>query len=302
MATTRRVLVASDLSDAADEAVRQAHAWARAHGADLLACHVIPEAFLNNPLFPQQTEGEAVDFVEHSRLVAQRLDERVLRLTGRSDDEYDIVIGGGEVAATLIREAEQAGASLVVVGSRGLSGIERLLIGDVAERVVRYAHGPVLVARATAKKGVVLVATDFSDPSALALKTAVEEAHARHARLALLHCVETGPAPAVALSLPFGGAWQGLPPEAIESARNATEGLLRDTAKGLGVEADILAETGDPVRSILEAADRIGAELIVIGTHGQTGIARLLLGSVAEKVVRGASCSVLVARHLARKS
>ena len=126
---------------------------------------------------------------------------------------------------------------------------------------------------------------------------AAQEAKVRGAKLALLHCVEIGPAPAVAISVPFGGGWSGPPPEFVESARAAALDLLRSAAAQIGVEAEAYVETGDAARAIVDTAEKVKAELVVIGTHGRTGLRRLLLGSVAEKVVRGAPCSVLVVRQ-----
>lgn len=296
MSDKPRVLVGCDLSEPADEAIRQADAWARSRGAELFVCHVIPDMVLANPLFPQRSEGEALGFVELAGIAVDRLHERIHAITGREEGDYQVLIASGEVAAALLREAEDIKASLVVVGSRGLSGIERLLLGDVARKVVRYSPVPVLVARPADKSGFVLAATDFSDPAMPALLEAGAVARLRNARLGLVHCVEVAPDPAVALSLPFGGGWSSLPKDAIESARAAAEGLLRDTAQRLGTEADVFAEVGNAARAIIETALKTKAELVVIGTHGRTGITRLMLGSVAEKVVSGAPCSVLVVR------
>ncbi len=291
-----RVLVACDLSEPADEAIRQADAWARANDADLLVCHVIPDMVLTNPLFPQRSEGQALHFVELAGLALDRLHERIGEITGRSEGDYDVLVASGEVAAALLREAEEIDASLVVVGSRGTSGIERLLLGDVARRVVRYATCPVLVARPVRKAGFVLAATDFSDAAQPALLYAATVAKARGARLGLIHCIEVAPDPIVALSLPFGGAWSGPPPDVVESARATAENVLRDTADRLRIQADVFAEVGNAPRAIIETAEKTGAELVAISTHGRTGLHRLMLGSVAEKVVSGAPCSVLVVR------
>ncbi len=296
MSEKQRVLVACDLSESADEAIRQADAWAREHDAELFVCHVIPDMVMTNPLFPQRTEGEAVGFVELAGTAVERLHERIGELTGRAEGDYEVLIASGQAAPALLREADDIHASMIVVGSRGMSGIERLLLGDVARKIVRYATVPVLVARPVQKKGMVLAATDFSDPALPALLEAASIARARGARLGLVHCIEMAPDPAVALSAPFGGGWSGPPPEVYDSARSAAESMLRDTAERLHAEAEVFAEVGNAARTIIDTAERTQAELLVIGTHGRTGISRLLLGSVAEKVVRGAPCSVLVVR------
>jgi nucleotide-binding universal stress UspA family protein len=270
--------------------------WARHADAQLVVCHVVADATLSNPLFPQRSEADAVGFVELAGRAIDLIHQRVEQLTGRTDDSYRVLIASGESAAALLHEAEDVGASLIVVGSRGLSGIERLLLGDVASKVVRYARVPVLVVRPVSSSGLVLAATDLSDPAMPAVSEAARIARVRGLRLGLVHCIEVSPDPVVALAGPFGGGWSAPPAAAVEAARLAAENVLRETAARLNVNADVFAVTGNAAQAIIELAEAHRAELLVVGTHGRTAIRRLLLGSVAEKVVAGAPCSVLVVR------
>jgi nucleotide-binding universal stress UspA family protein len=116
----------------------------------------------------------------------------------------------------------------------------------------------------------ILIATDFSDSAEAALGVAVQYARALHARLHLLHIFSEGE---------------------IEVTR-----LLADMAAqaGADVPMTVAGAGGDPAAEILRYAERQPIDLIVVGTHGLTGVSRLLLGSVAERVVRGARCPVLV--------
>lgn len=139
----------------------------------------------------------------------------------------------------------------------------------------------------------ILLATDFSEPARHATEHAAALARAFGARLHLLHVVEEM------------GYWEGFDlrhfptPEVYEelreSARIALEDLREEAAGPEGAET--LVREGKPSLEILRAAAEIPADVIVVGSHGQSGLAETLFGSTAEKVVRKAPCAVLVVRH-----
>src|SRR5579863_9435278 len=164
-----KVLVATDLSEGADEAIRQGHARAVAAKGELVVCHVVPRAVHHNPLFPQENSAETAGAVGLERRIADATEERVVALTGSEPGSFRVIIDSGSPDAAIVRTADEVGATLVVVSSRGATGLDRLLLGSVAERVVRYAHCAVLVARPHAPTGHILVATDFSESAAAAV-------------------------------------------------------------------------------------------------------------------------------------
>jgi nucleotide-binding universal stress UspA family protein len=128
----------------------------------------------------------------------------------------------------------------------------------------------------------ILCAVDFDPNSLLALRLASELAQEGKATLRLLHVVAMPPGPEVAL--PFG--------KMEAAARTKLERLGRQRVVGKArYEVDIMM--GDPGVEVLQAAKRWGASLIVMATHGRKGLRRVVLGSVAERVVREASCPVL---------
>jgi universal stress protein A len=139
----------------------------------------------------------------------------------------------------------------------------------------------------------ILMATDLSPASEAAFEEAARMARASGARLYLLHAFEAPNVASVAY-LPAPGYFQSL-----AAARACAEGLLqrlvcRDAVKGLDVKP--LAERGVPELEIVDIATRVKADLIVMGTHGRRGAARLLLGSVAARVIATAPCPVLTVR------
>jgi nucleotide-binding universal stress UspA family protein len=198
----------------------------------------------------------------------------------------------------IVAMADDQHASLVVVSSRGAAAQSRAL-GSVASRVVRYAHGPVLVARASKTAGRILAATDFSDPALPAVAAAAAEARASGAKLTLLHAVDLYPRHAIGWGAPFGASWVVPPEELVADVKRGAEEALRAELQRFGVEGDTRAAVGDAPTAILEAARELQPDLIVVATRGRTGLRRMVLGSVAERVVTEATCSVLAVRAAA---
>jgi nucleotide-binding universal stress UspA family protein len=291
-----KILVATDLSAPADEAIRQADGWAKAYGGELIVCHVISAPWHMNALFPQENEGESLETLDLEEKAAQEVSARVVDLTGRAPDGFRIVIESGDPAANVVREAEEAKADLVVVANRGATGIARLLLGAVAERVVRHAHCPVLVARAHGATGHVLVATDLSDRSKVVVDAGVPEAKRRGAGVTVLHNIDVATLPEVLVDMASSMAGFPVVPRAASDVRDLASQLVRDLVASRAIEADCVITEGDAAASIWRTAEQLPAELVVVGAHGRTGLARLSLGNVAERVVQTASCSVLVVR------
>jgi universal stress protein A len=135
----------------------------------------------------------------------------------------------------------------------------------------------------------ILYPTDFSANAEAALALASALAKEGHGRLVVLH-VERPP-------LATLGGIAGVPPLALEYDRQgAWEELQRILPSQSGFTVEHCLEYGEPASTILKTAEEVGADLIVMGTHGRTGLRRLLMGSVAEQVVRKASCPVLTVR------
>jgi nucleotide-binding universal stress UspA family protein len=298
MDAIEKVFCATDFSEAADEAIRQADQLARVHNAELLVYHAMPSAVGSHPLLPQIDTQTTADLPALQGRLLDSLSERVSSLTRRGEDDVHVQIGEGEPYAAIVSRAEAAGADLIVVGGQRPSGLKRLLIGDVAERVVRYAHCPVLVARPEPKSGRIVVATDFSDPALPAVTAAAEQARLRKAHVTIVHSLDL---PDVAASQPrpdlgtlIGGGGPA-EPERPELHRAAQERLASAIAR-LNLPADPVVTDGHPATDIPRLAAEIQADLVIVATSGRTGISRVMLGSVAEAIVRASPCSVLVVR------
>ena len=138
----------------------------------------------------------------------------------------------------------------------------------------------------------ILVPTDFSDGSTRAFETAVDMARDSGAQLTLFH-VHHVPANV------FPDVILPLSPDLVRDIEHSVDLVLekwREQALGAGVATDMRTAIGNTADEICAAADAVGADLIVIGTHGRGGLSHALLGSVAEKVVRKAPCPVLTVR------
>jgi nucleotide-binding universal stress UspA family protein len=281
------VLVATDLGPGSDEALRQGHALANGLGGPLHVCHVMPDLLTVRMLFPQVQQRDDAAVQDLERHAGDLVRVSVERLTGRSPREFRAVIESGSPHSGILRHAETMGAGVIVVGA-----------GSVAERVVRYARSPVLVAR-PCSPGVVLAATDFSDSALPAVAAGAAEANRRGVGFAVLHSLDFEPV----MMETYGGAYAIVPPlvSSEERARFRAETLqaLQRALALVGAEGAAIVTDGAPGTVILEAARTLPAELVVVGTTGRTGLSRLALGSVAEAVVRWAPCSILVMRRRA---
>ena len=277
------VLVATDLGPGSDEALRQGHALANALGGLLHVCHVMPDLRTVRMLFPQvqPRDDAAVQDLEHHAGDLVRLS--VENLTGRAAREFRAAVVSGSAHSGILRHAETVGAGVIVVGA-----------GNVAERVVRQARCPVLVARPSSP-GVVLAATDFSDSALPAVAAGAAEASRRRVGFAVLHSLDFEPV----VMGSYGGAYAIVPPfTPVDRARfrEETRKALQRALAHVGAEGTTIVTDGAPATAILEAARTLPAELVVVGTIGRTGLSRFALGSVAEAVVRRAPCSTLVTR------
>lgn len=177
---------------------------------------------------------------------------------------------------------QSAGYDMVVMASHGRRGFHRLLLGGVTTRVVRRCLTPVLVVAGPDAKeprlDAIMVAIDGSDFSLRAFQAARDLAGAVGAVLILYQAVKM--------------SWaSGEPDRSLDETQNALQALA-DSCTGL--ETRVRAYPTDGAPYILERAEELGADLIVLGSHGRKGLQHLLMGSVAEHVVHHARCPVMV--------
>jgi nucleotide-binding universal stress UspA family protein len=290
-----RILACTDLHPAADEAIRQAHAWC-SEGDTLAVLHVLPNLQSMSMLFPQQNQEQIFDVIAITKQAENAVRERVAALTGRRPDSFEVFLDQGTDYAEITRRAAAWKADLVVVGTHGASPIEHFLIGSVTERVARYSSCPVLVTRASPNHGGVVAATDLSDPSLPAIVAGAKEAARRKTSLTVVHAIDFVIPPPVAAGGFFGLIPASYSDEAITEMETSAKTELSGAMKRLNVEGEARVIAGAADEVIVLEAEKDKAQLVVVGTYGRTGLAHIALGSVAEHVMRTAPCSVLVVR------
>jgi len=281
--TLNNVLFATDFSPCSNAALPYAVSISRQYGAKLCAAHVVssvayvavsPEAW---PTFAQQ-EQQRIQEVEDLEKKLQGIPHSVLTRAGNV----------WEVLARLVRENE---IDLLVVGTHGRTGLQKLLMGSVAEEIFRKAYCPVLTVgpkvrfktEAIPEFKKILFATDFSKDSLVALPYAISFAEEHDAQLSLLHVLDRPAAGSVDL----------------ESNADFLLSRLRDLVPP-GIEfwchPQSFVEYGVPADRILDFAQKMGADLIVLGVRPSTtslDFSTHLSRTTAHKVVAHALCPVL---------
>lgn len=290
-----RILIAYDGSAGAAQAVALVAGVDWPAGSALRVVSVVEPAILQlmpwtmGATAPQALAAEALAYVQADQATV------VGRLSA-PDRVVDAVLSRDRPASALVDQARQFSADLVIVGSRGHGPITSLLLGSVSSEVVDHAHCPVLVARRATLQRVVF-ATDDSESA-----DAAEEVLARWPIFAALPIRVVSVADVVR-SWTTGVAptmyTQALDAYAKDLAHAEAEHLAiaKASAKRLaeaGRRADAEMRTGDAAAEIMAVAQAWGADLVVIGSRGQTGIKRSVMGSVARNVVTAAGASVLI--------
>ncbi len=289
------ILCATDLSADADLAVVAAEDIARLFGSRLVFVHAVPYPAPAQVLFPHLVKGTTDRLMAVSRVASETVAARVASLTTRAPEDIDVRVDVGAPDEVIVETAEELPADLLVIGVAG-SDSEVEGLGATALRIARHAHCPVLVVRKGPAKGPVLAATDLSDPAQVALAVASTVAAKMGEPMVALHVVDYSPV--VVVPEAFG---PGIPipvsDEEHKAILKAAGDRLVEALALLDTKADRLVEEGPPSDRIVAAAEQIEARLVVVGTEGGGGLRRMLLGSVAEDVLRLAPCSVLLVRH-----
>jgi nucleotide-binding universal stress UspA family protein len=295
--TLQKILVPTDFSEHAAGALQAAESLARPFGATLHLLHVVQMPVM--PTMPEAAPVIPVSFWQELREHALRNLEKEKARLGAAGLKCEVEVIEDVPGFAISAAAERAKADLIVMGSRGLTGIKHALLGSVAERTVRAAPCPVL----TVKKGgplrvrKIVVAMDFSPAARRALELAQSLAKsAGPAHVILVHAYYI-PVELEQYLITHGKSIPDvLSPEATRDLETILTKLQKD-----GLSAEYVAAAGAPESVVLQVAKDKQADLIALGTHGRRGIPHMLLGSVAERVVRHAEIPVVTVRAPAAK-
>lgn len=298
----QNILFATDFSEVSDAALPYAEALSLRYGSMVHVAHVLPDVTFLRPGAPDPAVMGSIYEDAHS-LAQEKMQQVANRLKGFPHHTY---LRHGKPSEVLGEIIDQQAVDLVVAGTHGRTGLGKLVMGSVAEEILRRVKCPVLtvgpkvadaakVARARGYRDdlpapitirQVLCTTDFQQPSLEAVSYAISLAREFHARLALLHVIEE-----------YGDHLHERPGP-IETALRKLEALVPKQSE-LRYPPEILAEFGVAAESILRTAEERDADVIVLGVksaEGHLNAATHLGGAVAHKVIVGASCPVLTVR------
>ena len=303
-----KVLLAVDDSKFSDAATRMVIAQAKPQETEVHVLHVIDVLSLQLPEAMAYYPG-----IEHGRDAqrkpAEALVAKTAQLLRAKGLQVTTAVELGSPKSKIIDTAAERHADLIVLGSHGRTGLDRFLMGSLPDSILRHAHCSVELVRLPrlakgpkrmggATKGTVrriLLAIDESKFSEAASQLLIEQVRPNETEVRVLHVVEP-------LSFLVARGMGGYNPalEKLEEARTKqAEDLVAKTAETLcakGLKVSTAIGKGDPKSKILDAAEQWKAELIVLGSLGQTGLERFFMGSVSIAVARHARCSVEVVR------
>ena len=295
MVTIDRILCPVDLSAFSHHALRHALALAEWYRARITIFHAYsgPRSVL-----PPLLADDSV----LSPIQAEEVAEEVRRFCGASINGYEhveILARDGIATREIVELAEELPADLLVLGTHGRTGFERLFLGSVTEKVLRSTTVPVMTIPPPTEGGstsykTILCPLDFSRASMHACEYALSLAQEADARLILLHVIESvlGEAGAADMGhLRVSEYEQYLEDDAM--ARLKT--MVPDQARLWSAPEERIAK-GRAYQEILTVARDEGVDLIVMGVHGRSALNRLLFGSTTHHVIREAGCPVLTIR------
>jgi nucleotide-binding universal stress UspA family protein len=292
MIALRAILVPHDFSPHADAALRRASGLAQATRARIHLLHAC--ALPIGGLMPYEMVVPSGVWDSIRAGAEERLEEIRRGLVGQGLDASAEVSSRLPVDA-ILESAEKSGAELIVMGTQGRTGLKHAALGSVAERTVRLAPCSVLAVKegdAGALPRRILIATDFSATGEHARELGFALARRFGAEVHLVHALDVLPS--------LVGAYNLTPPETllVEARENANKRLdaALEALRAGGVRATGHLTDAPAAPAIARIAAAVEADLVVIGTHGYTGLRHVLLGSVAERTLRLVRCAVLTVK------
>jgi len=293
----RRIVCPTDFSATSARAFEHALVLAAWYEAPVTVLHVLPEAvvasaglpYMGSPLLLEGSLRESVQ-ADLTALVGP---------ANRAGLNASTELRDGNPATQTVRLAQELGADLIVMGTRGRTGLERLVLGSVAETVLRRAPCPVMTVppRAPNHPGStffkrIVCATDFSPASEGAMRYAATLAAETDATLFLVHVLDR---PGLAPRPERAAAGNGRPAD-FECAARAQLGRAVPQEVREWCQVEEVVVRGKAAEEIVRLAGQRAADLIVLGVHGRSVVDLMAFGSVAHQVTREAACPVLTVR------
>jgi len=282
MARYRKILVAVDGSDSSKNAFRQACKIARDDKSWITVLTAIP-------LFEDQFDVLSMK-EKVSRTLREEGDKILagIKKVAEEEDAYiRIILKEGSPFEVILNSAEENNYDLIVMGRRGISHLERALVGSVTAGVIAHSRRDVLVIPKDAILGWenILLSTDGSKYSAISSNKAIELAKSYGSNLTAVSIVDVT------------DEFYTEAPDAVEELIRKAKLYVEDIQKRAnGLNINTLVQEGETYEVITDLAREFMSNVIVMGSHGRTGVKRFLIGNVAEKVIGYAPCPVLIAK------
>jgi nucleotide-binding universal stress UspA family protein len=278
-----RILLATDFSSEAEKALECAIALARRYESTLVVAHVLPfeRAVAAGEGWPA--------LLESAKGAAQATMQELVVEHDLKSIPHEVLITAGDACAELFRELHDENIDLLIMGTHGLGGFKKLLLGSTAEKVIRHATCPVLTVGphfrlvSLNRFGHIVFATDFSPGSQNALLHALSLAEQDRAELTMLHVIESIPVSDVEMM-----EWKQ------DDRRKLNQMIPKDL--DLAYNAEIEVEVGIPEEEIIRLADTRKADLIVMGSHSGGALSTHLPWTTLHYVLHHAHCPVLTVR------
>jgi len=269
-ARIEKLMVATDGSEYSESAIREAINLAKICSSTLIAVSVVKTNLEFDSVLPQFVEKAEQEAIKHLESVkAQAKKEGVNCMT--------IVCLGEEPYEEIVRHASKNNVDMIIMGTHGETEMKRLMMGSVTAKVIGYAPCNILVLPLNAKVECknVLIATDGSKYSEAAASEALGIAKRCGSSL-------------IVISVASSDA-------EIASAKDNVN-KVSEAAEKEGVKTTSVVTKGKPYEAIIETSKQKKADFIIVGSHGRTGLARLLMGSVTERVIGLSESAVLVVK------
>ena len=287
-----RIVCAVDFSDTSRKALAYARTLATWYDARVLALYV----YTPGPMVAPMTVAAGVPMPPEPDELREEVREFCTDTAHVPQERIDPDAAIGDPAREIVRRADEERADLLVIGSHGRGGFERLFLGSVTAKVLRSANAPVLVIPPGARDmaaplfKVILCGVDFSDVSLRAVEHALQLAQEGDAQLVLAHVIEHAIDPVVLAQTPHLPIADYMRDRAVDAAARL-QALIPEEARTWS-RPETRVSSGRASRELLKLAGEIGAELVVLGAHGRGAIDRLF-GSTTDDVIRRAPCPVL---------
>jgi nucleotide-binding universal stress UspA family protein len=309
MIEIRRILCPIDFSDYSRRALDHAVAIARSYKSSLTVLHV----YSTSPIAAVGPGGPVslpilLTSTDRDQILAET--RAFVDVHGAQAIPIEAAVREGNAVDGILEQAGLMKADLLVMGTHGHSGFERLLLGSVTEKVLRKASCPVMTVPRRVPDAVpvgptlykrILCPVDFSESSIRALQYAMSMAQAADGEVIVLHVVEHEPENAADMAIVAGNAGMTVG----DFLKGREEALCRRLEeipaarpKSKSCHSEVLMTHGKPWREVLRVAAERQTDLIVIGVQGRGSADLLFFGSTTQHVVRGATCPVLTLRHL----